>query len=140
MKRDPSAALDILAGLRRWLSLQSRGFIRVFLALLDPASRPDVVEARRGASCPRVVGRQDRQYLGFCISSLLGDEARKSATLCVLNASLVVLTGGFFACWTDSRLRRALELAQALEYMHHGGSGMGAMMHRDIKSVSAYFC
>ena len=46
----------------------------------------------------------------------------------------------FLACWTDSRLRRALELAQALEYMHHGGSGMGAMMHRDIKSVSAYFC
>eukprot|EP00752_Nemacystus_decipiens_P007313 g6544.t1 len=36
------------------------------------------------------------------------------------------------------RLHRALELAQALEYMH-GGSGMGSMMHRDIKSVNVGF-
>lgn len=46
----------------------------------------------------------------------------------------VLFGGTVFA--TNSRLRRAMELAQALEYMH-GGSGMGAMMHRDIKSVSA---
>lgn len=36
---------------------------------------------------------------------------------------------------TDSRLDRVLELALALEYIH-GGSGMGVMLHRDIKSVS----
>jgi len=36
---------------------------------------------------------------------------------------------------TDSRLDRILELALALEYVH-GGSGIGVMLHRDIKSVS----
>lgn len=34
-----------------------------------------------------------------------------------------------------SRLHRALELAQGLEYVH-GGSGNGSMIHRDIKNVS----
>ncbi|CBN77120.1 Serine/threonine-protein kinase CTR1 [Ectocarpus siliculosus] len=36
------------------------------------------------------------------------------------------------------RLHRALELAQALEYVH-GGSGIGSMMHRDIKSMNVGF-
>ncbi|CAM9939249.1 unnamed protein product, partial [Ectocarpus fasciculatus] len=36
------------------------------------------------------------------------------------------------------RLQRTLELAQALEYVH-GGSGIGPMMHRDIKSVNVGF-
>ncbi|CAM9429294.1 unnamed protein product [Ectocarpus sp. 12 AP-2014] len=36
------------------------------------------------------------------------------------------------------RLQRTLELAQALEYVH-GGSGIGPIMHRDIKSVNVGF-
>ncbi|CAM9858088.1 unnamed protein product, partial [Scytosiphon promiscuus] len=36
------------------------------------------------------------------------------------------------------RLHRALELAQALEYVHEG-SGVGPMLHRDIKSVNVGF-
>lgn len=55
---------------------------------------------------------------------------------CDINTNLVLVAAFFLFCTIDSRLHRALELAQALEYMH-GGCGIGVMMHRDIKNVSA---
>lgn len=48
---------------------------------------------------------------------------------------LLILTPAWNDACYCSRLNRVLELALALEYVH-GGSGLGTMMHRDLKSVS----